>query len=490
MNEQHPNSTPVIAGFFPDPTVCRVGEDYYLANSSFEYFPGAPVHRSRDLVHWEHIGNIIERPEQHRFGGADSSGIYGSTLRHHDGRFWFITTNMNDFVGGQVIYHATDAAGPWSEGVRVPIIGIDPDLSWDDQGACRLTLRAFTFGPDGPGEQFIGQAVIDPMTGDVREPVKKIWTGSGAPDTEGPHLYEIRGQWYLLVAEGGTTRGHMVTVARSDAPDGPFELSPVHPLLTRRSTDHPVQSAGHGDLVQRLDGSWAMVHLGTRPRGFGYGFHTNGRETFVTGIAWTEDGWPIVDESVFAPEAVAHTFADDFRHGVGMRWLAVDRPLDFARTDEGGLEIEDADGRAALLTRVRDLSWSAAADVEVVEGAGGLEVYLSSRSRCEVRIDAGEAVARAHLPGMTVELGRVAVPSGAVTLTCTAVEPPADGRMPAVAPDVLRFAVVVGAAELPLGELDGRYLSTEFEGRFTGRTVGVFVDAGLLRVRGFRYETR
>jgi len=486
----HLNSLPVIAGFFPDPTVCRVGEDYYLANSSFEYFPGAPLHHSRDLVHWEHIGNIIDRPQQHRFGGGDSTGIYGSTLRHHDGRFWFITTNMNDFTGGQVIYSATDPAGPWSDGVRVPVIGIDPDLAWEEDGTCRLTLRTFVLGPEGPGEQFIGQAVIDPSTGEVCEPVKKIWQGSGSADTEGPHLYRIGEYWYLFAAEGGTTRGHMVTVARSAAVDGPFQLSPVHPLLTRRSTDHPVQSTGHGDLVQRGNGEWAMVHLGTRPRGFGYGYHTNGRETFVTGIAWTEDGWPTLDEFAFQPEATDHSFTEDFRRGLGVRWVAVDRPLDFAETAADGLSLRDPNGRAALLTRVRDPHWRAEADVEAITGVGGLEVYLASRARCEVSLESGEAVARAHLPGMTVELGRVAVPSSSLTLTVTSAAPPQEGRMPPVAPDILRFGVIVDDAERSLGELDGRYLSTEFEGRFTGRMVGVFVDSGALRARQFRYESR
>jgi len=488
MSDPHPNSTPIIAGFFPDPTVCRVGEEYYLANSSFEYFPAAPIHRSVDLVHWEQIGNIIDRPEQHRFGGGDSGGIYGSTLRHRDGRFWFVTTNMNDFTGGQVIYTAEDASGPWSDGVRVPIIGIDPDLSWDDEARCRLTLRTFEMGPAGPGEQYIGQAVIDPLTGEVLEPVKKIWDGSGAPDTEGPHLYRVGEYWYLIVAEGGTKRGHMVTVARSTAPDGPFELSPVHPLLTRRSTEHPVQATGHGDLVETADGRWAMVHLGTRPRGFGYGFHTNGRETFVTGIRWNAGGWPELDESAFSVDDAGHSFDDDFADGIRPRWVTIDRALDFATTDAEGLTIADRGaGRARLLTRVRDLAWTVRADVEVLEGAGGVEVYLASDARCELRIEAGVVVAVAHLPGLVVELGRHPVPAGTVTLVASAVPPAWAGRMPPVAPDVLTFAVRVGDEQHTLGELDGRYLSTELEGRFTGRTVGVFTERGTVRVRRFAY---
>src|SRR6478735_5604408 len=199
--------TPVIPGFHPDPTICRVGFDYFLATSSFEYFPGAPIFHSRDLVTWTQIGNILTRRSQFRAGtSGPSTGIYGSTLRHRDGHFWFVTTNVSDFESGQLIVHATDPAGPWSDPVFVPeAIGIDPDLCWDDDGACYLTWHVLDFTVGGQG---IRQAPIDLATGELLEPAYPVWQGSGMPMAEGPHLYHIGDSWYMMLAEGGTERGH------------------------------------------------------------------------------------------------------------------------------------------------------------------------------------------------------------------------------------------------------------------------------------------
>src|SRR5215207_4498099 len=171
---------PILPGFFPDPTICRVGEDYYLANSSFEYFPGVPVFHSRDLVSWTHIGNILTRRSQFRSGTTGpSTGIYGSTLRHHDGRFWFITTNVSDFDSGQVIVSTDDPAGEWSDPIFVPeAIGIDPDLCWDEQGQSYLTWHVLDFTVGGQG---IRQAPIDLQTGRLLGPDYPIWQGSGMP---------------------------------------------------------------------------------------------------------------------------------------------------------------------------------------------------------------------------------------------------------------------------------------------------------------------
>jgi xylan 1,4-beta-xylosidase len=213
------SSRPVIPGFFPDPTICRVGADYYLAASSFEYFPGAPVFHSQDLVSWEQIGNILTRRSQFVPGDRRSSGgIFGSTLRHHAGRFWFVTTNMSDFGGGHLLLTAEDPAGPWSEPVQIAgTLGIDPDLAWDNDGVCYLTWVGL-----GPGEDASGivQARLDPVAGRLLERPRKLWQGSGLAYPEGPHLYQAGSRWYLLLAEGGTERGHSVSVSRGRSPEG------------------------------------------------------------------------------------------------------------------------------------------------------------------------------------------------------------------------------------------------------------------------------
>ena len=281
---------PVIPGFHPDPSICRVGDTYYLVTSSFEYAPGVPIFRSTDLRSWEQIGHVLDRPSQLDVSKAGpSGGIFAPTLRHHDGRFWMITTNWAD-DGGQLLVHAEDPAGPWSEPVRIPsAMGIDPDLAWDDDGTCLMSYAGF--GPDG-GEGIV-QSAIDPLTGEVLTERRWLWSGTGGKFPEGPHLYRIGEWWYLLIAEGGTERGHAVTIARSRSPQGPFESNPGNPLITHRGTDEPVQNTGHADLVERPDGGWAIVYHGVRARGSSPEWHVLGRETFADEVVW-EDGWPVL----------------------------------------------------------------------------------------------------------------------------------------------------------------------------------------------------
>jgi len=284
---------PIIPGFYPDPSICRVGEDYYLVNSSFEYFPGVPVFHSRDLVHWRQIGHCLTRPSQLPLGKAWSSeGIYAPTIRYHQGVFYMTTTNVSE--GGHFYVHTQDPAGEWSEPLWVDQEGIDPSLFFSQDGMVYFTSQ---------GRQGITQSVIDVATGQRLTEPRVIWTGSGAKSPEGPHLYQIHGRYYLLVAEGGTEYGHMETIARSDSPWGPFENCPRNPILTHRSTGSPIQATGHGDLVQAPDGSWWMVFLGVRPHGYPPCYHL-GRETFLAPVVWAEacpepgrgNGWPVVGQ--------------------------------------------------------------------------------------------------------------------------------------------------------------------------------------------------
>ena len=328
-------NTPILPGFHPDPSICRVGERYYLVTSTFEYFPGVPIFTSTDLVAWEQIGNVLDRPSQLRTtpgrAGA-SSGIYAPTLRHHDGRFWLATTDFGTVSQGHLIVHAEDPSGPWSVPVHTTgAIGIDPDLTWDNAGVCYLTWSDVIRGG-------ISQVPIDPRTGALLGDPKEIWRGTGGAHAEGPHIIR-RGQWwYLLAAEGGTSIGHMVTVARSRSVDGPFESAPTNPILTHRSTSSPVQSTGHADVVERADGSWALVHLGTRIRGSFPRWHTNGRETFLAGLEWVDD-WPVVREGAFTVPEVARRFEDNFTApALDARWIAPGAvPAEFALPGVDGL---------------------------------------------------------------------------------------------------------------------------------------------------------
>jgi len=233
----------------------------------------------------EHLYAPLRLPLDSRSSG----GIYAPTLRHHDGRFWLIVTNCSE-GGGNLIVTATDPAGPWSDPVRIPsAMGIDPDLAWDEDGTCLMSYAGF--GPEG-GEGIV-QSPIDPLTGEVLAERRWLWAGTGGKFPEGPHLYRIGEWWYLLIAEGGTERGHAVTIARSKSPQGPFESNPRNPLITHRGTDEPVQNTGHSDLVERPDGSWAIVYHGVRARGSSPEWHVLGRETFADEVVW-EDGWPVL----------------------------------------------------------------------------------------------------------------------------------------------------------------------------------------------------
>ncbi len=279
---------PVIPGFHPDPSVCRVGEEYYLVTSTFEYFPGVPVFHSRDLVHWELIGHCLTRASQLPLEGCrPSGGIYAPTLRHHNGTFYMITTNVSG--AGNFIVMAKDPRGPWSEPLPVAQGGIDPSLFFDDDGKVYLQSNAEVDGKIG-----IAQAEIDPDTGRLLTESRHIWPGTGGRHPEAPHLYKVDGTYYLMIAEGGTEYGHMETIARSDSPWGPFELCPHNPILSHRNQGHSeIQGTGHADLIEAHDGSWWLVFLAfrqTKPM-----FHNLGRETFLTPVRW-QDGWPIVNE--------------------------------------------------------------------------------------------------------------------------------------------------------------------------------------------------
>ncbi|MYT74448.1 MULTISPECIES: glycoside hydrolase family 43 protein [unclassified Streptomyces] len=477
--------TPVIPGFHPDPSICRVGDDYYLACSSFEYVPGVPLFHSRDLRHWTQIGNVLDRPDQLTLptGTPASGGIYAPTLRHHDGRFWLIVTNCAE-GGGNLLVTATDPAGPWSDPVPLPgVHGIDPDLAWDEDGTCWCTTAG------------ISQVPIDPYTGRTLGPPRRLWSGTpGAKAPEAPHLYRIDGTWYLLIAEGGTERGHGVSVARGPSPSGPFEPCPANPVLSHRSTDDPVQNTGHADLVQAPDGTWWMVFLGVRPGGGSPGWHVLGRETFLAPVRW-EDGWPVVGALVSGPAAAA--YRDDFdAPELAPGWLSPrSRPASHCTT-------KDRPGRLTLRARGAGLD---APDVTFVgrrqdlltcrtrtridpgEGRGGLAVRLDEDHRYEIEAGGGLARVRARIGPVSTVIAEHPVPDGPLVLGVDVTgQPVLDARS---GPDTLTFGVTgPDGAFTALAALDGRYLSTEVAGGFTGRVIGLYAAEGTVHFDWFTCE--
>lgn len=484
-------TNPVIPGFHPDPSVCRVGDDYYLACSSFEYFPGLPVFHSRDLVHWDQVGNALQRPLPATT--PSSGGIYAPTLRHHDGRFWLITA---DAAGAITLVTAANPAGPWSDPVAIPgVTGIDPDIAWDDEGRCLCTYAG------------IDQVRIDPRTGEVSGEPRRIWSGTpGAQYPEAPHLYRIGDHWYLLIAEGGTERGHCVSVARGPAPDGPFEPCPANPVLSHRSTALPVQSTGHADLVQAADGSWWMVLLGTRPRGGFPGWHVLGRETLLVPVTWAH-GWPVPgqpDLIMAAPPWPPAPFPqppvrDDFDSAdLHPRWVSVrSRPAACCSTTERAgwltLRARGASLDDPLVTfagrRPQHPSWRVRALADAADGSGGLAVRLDERHHYGVEVANGEARVLARIGPLRQPVAAAKLPGRPAVLRIEAHGTPPGLGHPLQEPDVVRLGVEQedGGFRV-LAELDGRYLSTEVAGGFTGRVIGMYAAAGTMRFDWFDYE--
>ena len=287
---------PILPGFHPDPSICRVGEDYYIVNSTFEWFPGVPVHHSRDLKHWRHIGHVLTRRGQLDLRGvADSAGVWAPSLSHADGRFWLVYTHiLNTGIGRPFkdirIYLTTaeHILGPWSEPLTLDAIGFDPSLFHDENGCKYLLNIEWDFRKDH--YRFAGIVIqqFDPAAGKLIGPREKILQKDRIL-TEGPNLYQKDGWYYLMLAEGGTGWNHGISAARSRNLFGPYESDPEPAVLTTRHRDDWwLQKAGHGELVETPHGEWFLAHLGSRP--IGRRRCMLGRETNLQRVTWT-DGW-------------------------------------------------------------------------------------------------------------------------------------------------------------------------------------------------------
>jgi alpha-N-arabinofuranosidase len=293
-------TNPIISGFHPDPSVCRVGEDYYLVNSSFEYFPGVPIFHSRDLVNWQQIGHVLDRTSQLDLDDVKASGgIYAPTIRYHDGTFYLITTLIGTKKKGNFYVTAKDPHGPWSDPQFLPEApGIDPSLFFDDDGRVYYTgNRRPESEPADSKLREIWAREINLKTGEWVGDTQVILSEGalrGASNAEGSHLYKKDGYYFLMIAEGGTGANHAVTIFRSKNVYGPYEGNKKNPIITHRhlGRSFPIGCVGHADLVETPNGEWWMVLLGVRPYdSFDYNL---GRETFMTPVTW-EEGWPVVN---------------------------------------------------------------------------------------------------------------------------------------------------------------------------------------------------
>jgi xylan 1,4-beta-xylosidase len=296
---------PILPGFNPDPSICRVGDDYYIATSTFEWYPGVQIHHSTDLVNWKLVRRPLDRAAQLDMrGNPDSGGIWAPCLSHADGLFWLVYTDVKRLEGNfkdahNYIVTAPAIEGPWSDPVYDNSSGFDPSLFHDDDGKKWFVNMLWNHVSEGVGgnpkhPSFAGillqeyDAVVEKLVG----PVKNIYLGTPQGLVEGPHLFKRDGWYFLTTAEGGTGYDHAVTYARSRKIDGPYENHPdLHLITSKDAPDAPLQRAGHGQMVETPDGQFYHTHLTGRPLP-GIRRSPLGRETAIQKVVWGEDGWP------------------------------------------------------------------------------------------------------------------------------------------------------------------------------------------------------
>lgn len=507
---------PILPGFHPDPSICRVGEDFYLVNSTFSYFPGVPVYHSKDLAHWEQIGNVLERDSQVPLTGFGiSRGIFAPTIRHHQGKFYMITTNVSS--GGNFIVTADRPEGPWSEpyylGEDAP--GIDPSLFFDTDGTCYyIGQREKPVGCRyyGDTEIWIRKLNTDTMRMEGETAVVLDGFQKNAVWSEGPHLYHIGDYYYILHAESGTAFHHCVVAARSKNVFGPYEYCPCNPILTHRhlGAAFPVTCVGHADLVDDVHGNWYMIMLACRPQ---EGHTLLGRETFLAKVEW-EDGWPVVnpgvghlEETVELPleEKCAGNIlgAADARHTFGEKTLP---PcfLSLKNDRDQVLSLTECPGALRLFMRessLKDLTPPAYLGVRWLHKAFEAEALFTARFAGEDDC-AGMALVQSEQAHIRVEYFQKDQKRGLRVIRCAAGEDVCVSQKDDVGGQTVALKLVVHglAADVwaavaqtakekpfslddvrgswqPLAKgMDLTHMSTESAGGFVGCTVGMYAS--------------
>ena len=371
----HGIKNPIIKGFAPDPSILRVGDDYYIATSTFEWFPGVQIHHSKDLVNWHLIGHVLTRTSQLDMKGMDNSeGVYAPALSYADGKFWLCFSNVHSCRGANwmatpaFVVCADDIQGPWSEPMSIGNYGFDPSLFHDDDGKKYMVNMVW----DGrKNTNFFAGIVLQEFDVDlvrlIGEP-EIIFKGTRLGCTEGPQIMKKGDYYYLVTAEGGTERNHAVTICRSKNIWGPYEVHPDNPILTSRfQEDAELSRAGHGFFVETQNGEWFLSHLCARripnPEGYQFipkydnGFSILGRESALQSIEWQND-WPYVvggkipSVHVQAPNLPAHPWEEqDARDHFDSDTLRLDYQTLREPADATWLSLEERPGWLRLRGR-------------------------------------------------------------------------------------------------------------------------------------------
>ena len=471
-------NNPVIPGFYSDPSVCRVGDDYYLITSTFQYFPGVPVFHSKDLVNWEQIGHCIHREDQLPQG----LNIFAATIRYHESTFYMITTNMGG-TGGNFYVTAKNPAGPWSDPIWLKDLGgIDPDLFWDDDGKAYVISSPMVLYE------------INLETGELLTEGRKVWNGTGGRYAEGPHIYKKDGFYYLMAAEGGTEDGHHETIARSHSIWGPYIDNPANPILAHANAagqGNPIQGVGHADIIQAHDNSWWILFHGYRSVASPL-HHTNGRETCLAPVAWPKNGWPVVNGNGTAtvdmtcptlplkPFPKKSTRTDFENDELGMEWNYIQLPendnfslserLGYLRLKGTAETINTRNSLTFVGRRVTDLYYTTTtqldfdpnneneeAGVVLVQNGAHYDMVITEQDRKRV------LVVKLHFGQTTYESEKVELKDGPVNLRIKGER------------STYTFAYSQGNDEYTnIETADAKFLSSETIGSHTGLYVGLY----------------
>lgn len=484
-------TNPVIKGFYPDPSICKANNKYYLVCSSFQYFPGVPLFESDDLVNWKQIGHVLTKKSQVMLDGVQSSGgVFAPTLRYYSGRF-FMTANNNS-TGENFYVYTDDIYGEWSNPVLVEMDGIDPSLYFEDGRAYYMTN-----GHDEDGNVGIVQCEIDINTGKKLSKSRVIWQGSGGRYLESPHLYKINGYYYVMAAEGGTEYGHMVTYARSNSIWGIFEPYAKNPVLTNRNkAPYIIQGIGHGDLICDAFGEWHILCLGFRQIDKWQQFHHLGREVFLLPVTFGEDGWFTVGRDGTADESYEIKVAENVvqktekkltfaNTQLGVDWCYIRYPhMENYKFDSDKLvlygtdvTLDEIDSPTFIGIRQKDFDMELVCRVSLTkthennmhltdEIEAGVTMYMTEDEHYDIAIrrngSSYEAVLKLNI--------------GGVKHIESIVKPCGESMRLKVCADRLkyRFYVETQQGEIALGTAKTKYLSSEVAGGFTGVVMGLY----------------
>lgn len=478
-------NNPVIKGFYPDPSICKVDDTYYLVCSSFQYFPGVPLFESKDLLNWTQIGHCLTRKSQiHLETVSSSGGVFAPTIRYNNGRFYMTTTN--DTTRQNFYIWTDDIYGEWSEPIIVDQGGIDPDLYFEDGKAFFMSN-----GTDDEGIGGIVQCEIDIETGGKKTPSRSVWQGSGGRYLESPHLYKINGYYYLMASEGGTEYGHMVTYARGDSPSGPFEPYAKNPVLTNRNLGgYELQGVGHGDLIQDEEGNWWIFHLGFRQIGQWLTYHHLGREVFLTPVTFDEEGWftaghqgttlmsfetDRISDKVIQQGKKSYTFENT---DWNLDWCYLRHPntenylLEQSKIKLKGTEVTlDVPASPTFIgLRQKDFDATISVDVSLTNGEAGITIYMDEQHHYDLAI-------RKEEQGGYKVIERLNI--GDIKSVENEVELGSDHHATLViqaSHERYSFLIHSDGKEILLGTAQTKYLSSEVAGGFTGVLIGLYAS--------------